>query len=186
MGPRTRLRLTPTATDEEFAHIFEQAGGQAPATDAEEGEGWTWKDLLTSLDEGEGEAAASAAAAAGPRERPLEELLAAEITGMGIDPAALLPRGRVEEIAAAIQAGDDDGARDVVRRLAPAATRRLARRLFTDPGLKRQAMAYLDRYQERLAEAVRRDPEGFKVATLLSSEAGRVYLLIEAAAGDLV
>jgi hypothetical protein len=175
-GPRPRLRLTPTATDEEFAHVFEQAGGQAPAAGAEDGDGWTWKDLLTSLDEGEAEASEAA----------LEEVLATEITSMGIDPAALLPRARVEEIAAAVQAGDDDGARDVVRRLAPAAVRRLARRLFTDPRLKRQATTYLDRYQDLLGDAARRDPEGFMVATLLGSDAGRVYLLIEAAAGDVV
>ena len=183
-APRTRLRLTPTATDEEFAHVFDQAGGQAPAAGAEDGEGWTWKDLLTSLDEG-GDEGAHEADDEGPA-LGLEEVLAGEITAMGIDPTALLPRGRVEEIAAAVQAGDDDGARDVVRRLAPAATRRLARRLFTDARLKQQAIAYLDRYQDLLADAARRDPEGFKVATLLSSDAGRVYLLIEAAAGDLV
>ena len=176
-APRTRLRLTPTATDEEFAHVFDQAGGQAPAAGAEDGEGWTWKDLLTSIDEGEEDDTA---------ELSLEEVLTGEITAMGIDPTALLPRGRVEEIAAAVQAGDDDGARDVVRRLAPAATRRLSRRLFTDARLRQQASAYLDRYQDLLTDAVRRDPEGFKVATLLSSDAGRVYLLIEAAAGDLV
>ena len=51
---------------------------------------------------------------------------------MGIDPAALLPKGRIEEIAAAVQTGDAAGAREVVRTLAPAAIRRIARRLISD------------------------------------------------------
>ena len=30
-----------------------------------------------------------------------------------------------------------------------------------------------------------RDPEGFLMATLLGDDAGRIYLLLDAAAGDL-
>ena len=176
---RPRLRLTPTATDAEFSHVFEQAGGrqEEPAAD-----GWTWKDLLSSLEEhDEGAAEAEAEAAA----RPLEEILAAEIGAMGIDPTALLPRSRIHELAVALQVRDVDGARAVVRKLAPAATRRLTRKLFTDEPLKRQVMTYLARYNELLEDAAERDTEGFVVETLLSSEAGRTYLLFDAAAGDL-
>ncbi|WP_304186445.1 polar localization protein TipN [Phenylobacterium aquaticum] len=178
---RPRLRLTPTATDQEFTDVFDQAQGRsAPPTPSRERDGdeWTWKDLLTSIDDG--------GAAPGPDERALEDELATEIAGMGIDPTALLPRGRIDEIAAAIQTDDADGAREVVRRLAPAATRRLSRRLFTDDKLKRKAIAYLNRYQDLLADAAERDHEGFLVETLLSSDAGRIYLLLEAAAGDFV
>ncbi len=105
---------------------------------------------------------------------------------LGIDPAARLPRGRIEEIGAVIQTGDLDGARQVVRRLAPAATRRLTRRLFTDDRLKDEAGAYLRRYRGMLDEAVERDSEGFMLATLLASDAGRVFLLLDAAAGDMM
>lgn len=173
---RPRLRLTPTATDAEFTHVFEQAGGrqEEPASD-----GWTWKDLLSSLEEGDDDAEAEAAA------RPLEEILAAEIGAMGIDPTALLPRSRVHELAVAVQAGDGDGARAVVRKLAPAATRRLTRKLFTDEPLKRQVLSYLARYHELLEDAAERDPRGVAVEALLGSEAGRTYLLFDAAAGDL-
>jgi hypothetical protein len=170
---RPRLRLTPTATDAEFSHVFEQAGGKAE--DAGSGEGWTWKDLLSSIDE-------SDHAEGNP---PLEEALAAEIGAMGIDPAALLPRSRIHEIAAAIQTRDTEGAREVVRKLAPAASRRLARRLFTDEVLKRQVVTYLGRYHGLLQDAADRDHDGFLVETLLTSEAGRTYLLFDAAAGDL-
>lgn len=172
---RQRLRLTPTATDSEFSQVFGQAGGRTE--DGQGGEGWTWKDLLSAIDETEGEVPHHHA--------PLEDTLAGEIGAMGIDPAALLPRSRIDELAAAIQARDLDGAREVVRRLAPAATRRLARRLATDEALKGQVVTYLARYHSLLDDAATRDHEGFLVATLLSSEAGRTYLLFDAAVGDL-
>ena len=180
LPPRRRLRLTPTATDEEFSNVFEQAAGRPPAAPepapaAEDAEEWTWKDLLSSIDEG------------GPARKPgLEQVLAAEVAAMGIDPSALLPRGRIDEIGAAIQVEDVDGAREVVRKLAPAATRRLARRLFTDETLRRQVVTYLNGFQDMLDDAAARDPQGFAVGQLLASDAGRTYLLFDAAAGDLV
>ncbi len=180
--PRTRLRLTPTATDEEFSQVFEQASGRAPepAPAKSDSEEWTWKELLTSLDDDEpGEAGVGAA-----EDMSLEELLAGEIAKLGIDPAALLPRSRIDDIAAAIEADEADMARENVRRLAPAATRRLVRKLSTDPVLKRRAMTYLSRYQALLTEAMERDD--YSTPGLLQSDAGRIYLLLEAAAGDLV
>ncbi|MFN3573732.1 MAG: polar localization protein TipN [Phenylobacterium sp.] len=182
-GLRPRLRLTPTATDEEFSNLFESAGGPpaarggGEAPDEAESDGLTWKDLLAAIDE---------PAPARPSDERREAQLLAEIVDMGIDPSALLPRGRIEEIGAVIQTGDLDGARQVVRRLAPAATRRLTRRLFTDDRLKDEAGAYLRRYRGMLDEAVERDAEGFMLATLLASDAGRVFLLLDAAAGDMM
>jgi hypothetical protein len=175
-GLRPRLKLTPTATDTEFASVFEAAGGLAAdgPEPAHEGESWTWKDLLASID---------GADADGER---LQDLLGAELTQMGVEPAKLLPKARIDEIAAAVQTGDLDGAREVVKRLAPAATRRIARRLFTDEAVRRQAQVYIRRYQTLVDDAVVRDPEGFLMATLLGDEAGRLYLLLDAAAGDLV
>lgn len=175
---RPRLRLTPTATDNEFRTVFGQATGRAE----EPADEWTWKDLISSLEETKVEAAAVTER----QQAPLEEILMAEITGMGIDPSALLPRSRIDELAATLQARDGEGAREVVRRLAPAATRRLTRKLLTDEALKRQVVAYLGRYHELLDDAVSRDPAGFLVEALLNSEPGRTYLLFDAAAGDLV
>ncbi|MDB5452953.1 MAG: hypothetical protein JWO33_1531 [Caulobacteraceae bacterium] len=173
---RPRLRLTPTATDEEFSSVFEAAGGRTaePAEPEEDGETWTWKDLLASLDGAESD---------GQR---LEETLAAELVKMGVDPSKLLPIGRVDEIAAALQTGDIDGARQVVRRLAPAATRRIGRRLFTDDAVKRQVEIYVRRYQTLVDDTMVRDPEGLLLAEMLGADGGRLYLLLDAAAGDLV
>jgi hypothetical protein len=176
LRPRLKLKLTPTATDEEFSAVFEAAGGVAAdgGEPAHEGESWTWKDLLASID---------GADADGER---LQDILGDELAQMGVEPARLLPKARIDEIAAAVQTGDIDGAREVVKRLAPAATRRIARRLVTDDGLKRQVQVYVRRYQTLVDDAVVRDPEGFLMASLLGDEAGRLYLLLDAAAGDLV
>ncbi len=178
--PRQRLRLTPTATDQEFRSVFESAGGRAPAAaapaSAEGGEGaasWSWRELLTSIDGDDSDS------------ESLGERMAAEIAGMGIDPAALLPRNRVDEIAVAVQTRDKDGAREIVRRLAPAAIRRLVRRLFSDAAMRGQTDRFLQRFGGMLEEAAERDRGGLLVATLLASEGGRTWLLLDAAAGDL-
>jgi len=171
-GLRPRLRLTPTASDAEFSAVFEAAGGPAADPDAGDGETWTWKDLLASIDGADGE---------GER---LQDILAAEMAAMGVESAKLLPKARIDEIAAAVQTGDLEGARQVVRRLAPAATRRIARKLATDEPVRRQAQVFIRRYQTLVDDAAVRDPEGFLMATLLGDEAGRTFLLLDAAAGD--
>ena len=175
---RRRLRLTPTATDEEFRSVFEQAQTrkQAPPLPSAEPEGeggWSWRNLLAGIEN------------SSPGDTALGEKLATEITAMGIDPHALLPRGRIDEIAAALQTRDTAGAREVVKRLAPAAIRRLVRRLFSDATLKSNTERFLVRYAAMIDEASGQDREGFLLAALLSSDAGRAYLLLDAASGDL-
>ena len=173
-GLRPRLRLTPTATDEEFRNVFETAGGKAQAAPAAgEGEAWTWKDLLTSIDTD------------GQDAEGLTDRMVHEIAAMGIDPAALLPKAKIDEIAAAVQTRDTEGAREVVKKLAPAAIRRLVRRLFSDAALRGQSERYLRRFGGMLEEAAERDREGFLVGALLSSDGGRAFLLLDAATGDL-
>ncbi len=171
-GAHERLNLTPTASDEEFEAALEAASASS-TTPAETEPGWTWKDLLTSID---GDSAGSDA--------QLGEALFAEIEGMGIDPAALLSGRRIEEIAAAIQTQDTEGAREVVRALAPAAIRRLSRRLISDREFRQRSETYIGRYGAVIAEAARRDKQGFQAASLLNSAVGRTYLLLDAAAGD--
>jgi hypothetical protein len=194
---RARLRLTPTASDDEFKAVFDAAGGQAPAADEP---GWTWKELLTTLDsEGEPSAEGGAPETAAPGnaapvappapaapidEGRLGEALYQEIETMGIDPLALLTKGRIEEIAAAVQTGDAGGAREVVRTLAPAAIRRIARRMLADAVFRGRAQALNGRYGELISQAARRDPLGVQAAALLATNPGRAYLLLDAAAGQ--
>jgi len=199
--PRRRLRLTPArpVSDETFSEIFEAAGGPpealgglrpeapapAPARPAAPTSGrtppaaggWTWRDLLSTVD------------ANGQRTGPDSEsmdFLADEIRALGIDPTVLLPITRVDELSTMISDGQGDLARETVRRLAPAATRKLSRRLLEEPRMRRSVMDFLARYQTEIETATRRDRSGREVGALLSTEAGRLYLLAEAAAGDIV
>ena len=103
---------------------------------------------------------------------------------MGILPAKLLPKARIDEIAAAVQTGDGEGAREVVKRLAPAAVRRISRNLAADEPMRRQAQVYVRRYQTLVEDTAVRDPEGFLMANLLGDDAGRLYLLLDAAVDD--
>lgn len=171
IGLRPRLKLTPTATDDEFKTVFEAAGGrEAPAETI--GDAWTWKELLSSMDE------------APPSDDSLASVLIGEIESMGVDAAALLPRPRVEEIAAALRNGDDDIASDIVRRLAPAAIRRLSRRIASDRRMRAQAERYVRRHRGLVDEAVGRG-DGEAVSALLGSDQGRAWLLFDAAFGDV-
>src|SRR5262249_23177091 len=160
-----RLRLTPTATDEEFSSVFGAAGGPASADAAEPGEGesWTWKDLLASIDGADAE---------GER---LQDILGGEIAEMGIEADKLLPKARIGEMAGAVRPGDREGAREVVQRRAPSAPGRIARGLGSDDPLRRQSQVYIRRYQTLVEDAASRDPEGFLMATLLGDEAGRLF-----------
>lgn len=177
-GPRPRLRLTPTATDEDLRTVFD-IPEPPPAEDA----GWTWKDLLGGLSKTSD--AQPAPVVEANADSQAVDYLTSQIAFMGIDPSALLPRARIEEIAAAVQAGDTEGARDVVKRLAPAAIRRLVRKLFSDNTLKAEADKFLARYRDLVAEAAQRDRAGLMIAALLGSDSGRTYLLLDAADGDL-
>ncbi len=196
---RRRLRLTPTATDEEFRTVFDTAEPKsapapaaAPAPDEPAGvddSAWTWKDLLGGLSRhpaAEPHAATGSAPTAQPNaDAQAAEYLIGQIAFMGIDPAALLPRSRIEEIAAAMQTGDKEGAREVVKRLAPAAIRRLVRKLFSDNTLRGETERFLLRYGALVDEAAHQDRQGFLIVTLLGSDSGRTYLLLDAAVGDL-
>ena len=146
-GLRPRLKLTPTATDEEFKSVFEAAGGQEQAEPI--GDSWTWKELLSSMDD------------APIDDGALAGVMQAEVESMGIDAAALVPRARIEEIATAFKTGGMTSGRDQIRQLAPAAIRRLSRRMMADRNFHAQAERYVRRYQGLIAEAASRDGQAF-------------------------
>lgn len=181
-GLRPRLKLTPTATDEEFRTVFGQAAGKnrslkstPTAEPAGGGDGWTWKELLNGMAD-EGGRNGTVDPTATPDE--LAAHLVEEIRALGVDSAALLPTARIEEAAAALEAGDRDGARQTVRRVAPAAVRRLSRRILTDEMLRARADVFTQRFAQDLAASAGSS------ASALSGEAGRAFLLIDAAVGD--
>ena len=114
----------------------------------------------------------------------LEERITAAIRRMGVDPNALLPRSRVEEAAQAVTTGDPDRARQIVRRVAPAAVRSVSRRVLTDPDLRADAEAYVRSFSHDLSARAAAD-DGPGVLGRLTSDGGRAFMLLDAAIGDL-
>ena len=177
-GPRRRLKLTPTASDEALSTVFEPAaerrqperGGTDSGAD---GESWSWTDLLSSLD---GET---------PDESELDQALVEQIRALGVDPVALFPEPRIEDIAAALEGGDFAGAREIAHRLAPAAIRKLARQVMADKLLRAQAERFVKQQGALFGEAKRRGQSRAHIARALATETGRAFLMFDAAVGDL-
>lgn len=172
-APPLRSRLALAAVDEE---LFASPARDASASQEGGSDEWSWKDLLTAIED--------------PQlldDDALAERMIGEIEAMGVDPGALLPRARIDEIARAVDAGDSGRAREAVRRLAPAAVRRLSRRVMTDKVLRGQADLYRRRYGDLVRDERSRhggDGNG-AVSALLGSDPGRAFLLLDAAVGDL-
>lgn len=168
-GLRGRLKLEP------------MPGSGAPSTPA--GERLGWSDLV---DDGPGEPPLDLDTPMMPAEAAdaLEERVTGAIRRMGVDPNALLPRSRVEEAAQAVADRDPDRARQIVRRVAPAAVRSVSRRVLTDPDLRADAEAYVRAFARDLStRAGAGDASG--VLGRLTSDGGRAFMLLDAAIGDL-
>ncbi len=168
-GLRGRLKLEP------------MPGSGAPAGPAVERLGWN--DLV---DDGPGEAPLDLDTPVMPAQaaEALEERITAAIRRMGVDPNALLPRSRVEEAALAVAEREPDRARQIVRRVAPAAVRSVSRRVLTDPDLRADAEAYVRAFARDLAaRAAASDGPG--ILGRLTSDGGRAFMLLDAAVGDL-
>jgi hypothetical protein len=168
-GLRGRLKLEPMPGSE---------APPAPAPDRLD-----WSDLV---DDDPGEAPLDLDTPVMPAEaaEALEERIIAAIRRMGVDPNALLPRSRVEEAAEAVADRDPDRARQIVRRVAPAAVRSVSRRVLTDPDLRTDAEAYVRAFSRDLATRAG-SGDGAGVLGRLTSDGGRAFMLLDAAIGDL-
>lgn len=175
-GLRSRLRLEPTET-------------ARPTAD----DRLDWSDLAArdapdetplDLDTPAPSPVAPSPALAPAEAEALSERVAAAIRRMGVDPNALLPRSRVEEAARAIGKGDPDGARQIVRRVAPAAVRSVSRRVLSDAELRGDAERYVRHFAGNLAASARAGDTA-AVQSSLASDAGRAFMLLDAAVGDL-
>lgn len=168
-GLRGRLKLEP------------MPGSTPPATPPADRLGWS--DLV---DDGPGEAPLDLDTPIMPVAdiEGLEQRVTAAIRRMGVDPNALLPRSRIEEAAQAVAERDPDRARQIVRRVAPAAVRSVSRRVLTDPDLRADAESYVRAVARDLtARAGVGDAQG--IQGRLTSDGGRAYMLLDAAIGDL-
>ena len=165
-GLRGRLKLEPM-----------------PGSGAPSGDRLDWNDLV---DDGPGEAPLDLDTPVMPAEaaEALEARITAAIRRMGVDPNALLPRSRVEEAAQAVAERDPDRARQIVRRVAPAAVRSVSRRVLTDPDLRADAEAYVRAFSRDLAARAGAN-DGPGILGRLTSDGGRAFMLLDAAVGDL-
>ncbi len=203
MTPQTaqaRLRLSPMAAETRPSPGPQPAVQPAPVPQKTPArtEGWSWRDLLNGM---EGREAATAEADAPvqtyePAQAPqpphdpefdsLDGLMVAEVNAMGVDAAALLGRARVDEVISAIMSEDNEGARDLVRRVAPAAIRRMSRRLAADINLHRQANDFATAYDQQINISLMSKDPVRALHDVLSNDTGRAYLLLDAAMAELI
>jgi hypothetical protein len=165
-GLRSRLRLEPSE----------------PARPAAS-EGLDWSDLVSG-DDNEAPLELDTPSPSPAEAEALSERVAAAIRRMGVDPNALLPRSRVEEAARAFSDGDPDAARQIVRRVAPAAVRSVSRRVLSDVELRADAERYVRNFAVVL-NASARVGDAAAIQNSLASDSGRAFLLLDAAVGDL-
>lgn len=164
-GLRGRLRLEPAE----------------PAPRADDG-GLDWADLI---DDGAPEEPLELQTPVTPADATeMADRITAAIRRMGVDPNALLPRSRVDEAASAFTDRDPDRARQIVRRVAPAAVRSVSRRVMSDPELKSDAERYVRSFAQTLADHAH-GKDGQAIQSALATDAGRAFMLLDAAVGDL-
>lgn len=155
-------------------------------------DGWSWRDLLNGMEgrekapEARKPEKSSAPEPQAESYESLDDLLVAEVTAMGVDTHSLLNRTRLNEIIAAIIADDNEGARLVIRRVAPAAIRRLSRRLTTDATLREQVNEFVGALDRQINIALLTPDAQTALTELLSNPAGRTYLMFDAAISDLI
>ncbi len=150
--------------------------------------GWSWRELLGGM-EGRDQPPAQAGAPQPPPDRDFDSLdavMIGEVNAMGVDAAALLSRTRIEETISAIMAENNEGARQVVRRVAPAAIRRLGRRLAQDHGLRQQATEFVSFYDQQLNIALMSKDVSRSLQEVLANDTGRAYLLLDAALSEAI
>ncbi len=165
-GLRSRLRLEPAEPP--------------PSAD----KGLDWSDLIDGDDDKEAPLELDTPSPSPAEAEALSDRVAAAIRRMGVDPNALLPRSRVEEAARAFSNGDPDAARQIVRRVAPAAVRSVSRRVLSDAELRADAERYVRNFAVMLIASARAG-DSAAVQSSLASDSGRAFMLLDAAVGDL-
>ncbi|HUH22448.1 MAG TPA: tipN, partial [Brevundimonas sp.] len=173
-GLRGRLRLEPT----------DEAPAAPPAQTPGKDEPLDWNDLGEPLDDETHEAPLELDVPAPVDAAALADRITAAIRRMGVDPNALLPRARIEEAARALAGQDPDRARQIVRRVAPAAVRSVSRRILADADLRADADAYVRAFGLEMQDHARRG-DAHDVQARLATDEGRAFMLLDAAIGDL-
>ncbi|MGZ3305818.1 MAG: tipN [Asticcacaulis sp.] len=161
-----------------------QPAPQPQRSASPQGDGWSWRDLLNGM-EGRDAPQAAPQPPHDPEFDALDAAMIGEVNAMGVDASALLSRTRIEETINAIVAENNEGARQVIRRVAPAAIRRLGRRLGQDAGLRQRAAEFVSFYDQQLNIALMSKDVERSLQDILGSDTGRAYLLLDAALSEI-
>lgn len=199
LGSETRPSPGPQPAAQPLSQPAPQPARPAAPSPQKTPDGWSWRDLLNGM-EGGNHNVAEAQPNVRTYEPPAQEVeppfdaefdsldavMINEVNAMGVDAAALLSRGRIEETVSAIMAEDNEGARMVIRRVAPAAIRRLTRRLVSDVNLRQQANDFATFYDQQINIALMSKDPSRALTEILANDTGRAYLLLDAAISDLI
>jgi hypothetical protein len=160
------------------------------------GDNWSWRDVLNNM---EGAEAAKPPAPVAvdvydldgpmpphdPEFDRLDDIMIGELSSLNVDLNVLLGTSRIKEIIESLLATDNEGVRNLVRRVAPSIVRRLGKRMGSDTTLRDQARDFVEAYDRQLDLAVMSKHASDDLKGLLANDTGRAYLLFEAALGEL-
>lgn len=118
-----------------------------------------------------------------PSLEALAERATVAIRRMGVDPNALLPRARIDDVAFALARNDVVRARQIVRRVAPAAVRSVSRRVAGDAELNADLKIFIDHFAKMIAV---NNGDQDAVQMRLATDEGRAFMLFDAALGEMV
>jgi hypothetical protein len=180
---------------------------QVPLTQAPLAQdGWSWRDLLNGI-EGQPDATSAPIRPAEkampiaqypirthppetnltePQFDNLDDLIIAQLSNLGIDIDTILSRSRIEETLGLMLAEDFEGARLLVRRIAPAAVRRLTRRLMSDTDLREKATDFVSYYDQQINMALMSKAQRQALFDVLHNDTGRAYMICDAAISDII
>ncbi len=194
-GPPPRYRREPEASPRQDEPLFGEAVQHGHERQAIPGGDWTWRDLLSSLDEDDPQPAATSRAPISTRRAPAEDAVARlthQITeprapasslpiaemiaraGMRLD--EVFSASGLERVAQRSRSGTQ-ARRRAVKDAAPDAVQRLADYLGHDANANQEAMQFLRNEGARIAELLSRGRAS------MGAEATRAFLLIDSAAG---
>ena len=170
------LRPAAPPTNEEIVSF-----GKKKKKDSKEKSGWRWRDMLGGLDRPDDivrqDDGFMPLTPAQPREISDQRMLAS-LAALGLTPAAVVDDGCIIEAANTRKTKGAIAMSQAVARRMGDPVRHLHRAMEENPALKTDARAYTAQFDARMA-AIENDREAIR--TKLESDAGRAYLLCDAA-----
>ena len=169
---RERDRLPPNEEERGFEPPADTGApeGRDMAPGADEPNGWRWKDLLKTMDDGPDSDHPGSGVVVGLRRA-------------GVDPSLALDPDMTARVARARRRAGAGEARALLLDSASTDVRRTQAALAADPKLRQRAEVFLEEHGRAVRRAVDQNDTG-ALSSLLDSDAGRAFLLVDAALAD--